>query len=75
MKKLLFTLRGLEKSDGLSKFCQRIGRTYTKTLTFLPSKHLLAQVLVCEKLDRFVADRAIESISQEDLVERILEAE
>lgn len=75
IKKLLHTLRLLERSDGLTKFCQRIGRTYTRTLTFLPSKHLLAQILVCEKLDRFISGRTIESFSQEDLVARIIDAE
>jgi hypothetical protein len=75
VKKLLNTLSSLQKSDGLSQFCMRIGRTYTKTLSFLPSKHLLAQILVCEKLDRFISGRTIDSFSQEDLVSRILDAE
>jgi len=75
VKKLLHTMRLLEKSEVLLAFMQRIGRTYTKTLTFLPSKHLLAQIIVCEKLDRYISCRTIESFSKEDLVNRILEGE
>lgn len=54
---------------------KRIGRTYTKSLTFLPSKDLLAQILVCEGLDRFMGAGTIESTPKEDLVKRILEGE
>lgn len=68
-------MRFLEKSDVLSSFMQRIGRTYTKTLTFLPSKSLLAQIIICEKLDRFISGRTITSLSKEDLVNRILEGD
>ena len=75
VKKLLHSLSSLEKSDGLSKFCHRVGRTYTKALTFLPSKHLLAQILICEKLDLYISGRTIDSFSQEDLVSRIIDAE
>jgi len=41
----------------------------------MPSKHLLAQILVCEKLDRWISNRSIESFSQEDLVARILDGD
>ena len=54
---------------------KRIGRTYTKALTFLPSQDLLAQILVCEGLDRFMGAKTIEQTSKEDLVKRILEGE
>ena len=54
---------------------KRIGRTYTKTLSFLPSKDLLAQILVCEGLDRFLGAQTIESNTKEDLVKRILDGE
>jgi len=68
-------MRLLEKSEVLLAFMQRIGRTYTKTLTFLPSKHLLAQIIICEKLDKYISCRTIESFSKEDLVNRILEGD
>ena len=42
IKKLLHILNGLELSDSLPAFMKRIGRTFTKTLSFLPSKDLLA---------------------------------
>lgn len=54
---------------------KRIGRTYTKTLSFLPSKDLLAQILVCEGLDRYMGAQTIETTPKEDLVKRILDGE
>lgn len=75
VKKLLFTLRGLEKSDSLCSFMQRIGRTYTQSLSFLPSKHLLAQIIICEKLDRYISGRTIDSFGKDDLVGRILDGD
>ena len=42
IKKLLRILSQMEQSDCLLNFMKRIGRTYTKSLTFLPSKELLA---------------------------------
>jgi len=35
-------LRKLENSEGFRKFLNRLNRTYTDTLTFLPSKDLLS---------------------------------
>ena len=54
---------------------KRIGRTYTSALSFLPSKDLLAQILVCEGLDRFMGPSTIGTTSKEDLVSRILDGE
>lgn len=54
-------------------FMKRIGRTYTKSLSFLPSKDMLAQILVCEGLDRFMGATTIEVTQKEDLVKRILD--
>lgn len=54
---------------------KRIGRTYTKSLTLLPSKDLLAQILVCEGLDRYMGAATIETTPKEDLVKRILDGE
>jgi len=65
----------LEQSDCLLSFMKKIGRTYTKSLTFLPSKDLLAQILVCEGLDRFMGATTIEANSKDDLVKRILDGE
>lgn len=63
----------MEQSDCLLNFMKRIGRTYTKSLSFLPSKDLLAQILVCESLDRFMGATTIETTSKENLVKRILD--
>ena len=52
-----------------------IGRTYTKTLSFLPSKDLLAQILVCEGLDKYMTGKTIDQTSKEDLVHRILDGQ
>lgn len=68
-------LNQLENSDCLMAFMKRIGRTYTKSLTFLPSKDLLAQILVCEGLDRFLGPSSIDLTPKEDLVKRILEGQ
>jgi len=54
---------------------KRIGRTYTKALSFLPSKDLLAQIIVCEGLDRFMGAVTIETYTKEELVKRILDGE
>ena len=75
IKKLLNIMNTLEQSDCLMSFMKRIGRTYTKSLTFLPSKDLLAQILVCEGLDRFMGANTIEANSKDDLVKRILDGE
>ena len=61
IKKLLRILYQLEQSDCILSFMKRIGRTYTKSLSFLPSKDLLAQILVCEGLDRFMGAETIET--------------
>jgi hypothetical protein len=53
----------------------KIGRTYTKTLSFLPSKDLLAQILICEKLDKYIAGRTIETFTKEELVDRLMEGD
>jgi len=73
IKKLLKILNQLEQSDCLLAFMKRIGRTYTKALSFLPSKDLLAQIIICEGLDRFLGAQTIENTSKEDLVNRILD--
>lgn len=75
IKKLLKILSQLEKSDCLLAFMKRIGRTYTKTLSFLPSKDLLAQIIVCEGLDRFMGAQTIEHTTKEDLARRILDGD
>jgi len=41
VKKLLHTFQFLEKSDGLKLFMQRVGKTFSHKVSFLPSKHLL----------------------------------
>ena len=75
IKKLLRILNQLEQSDCLLGFMKRIGRTYTKSLSFLPSKDLLAQILVCEGLDRYMGAIVIETTLKENLVKRILDGE
>lgn len=75
VKKLLRIMDHIEKSDNLLSFMKRIGRTYTKALTFLPSKELLAQILVCEGLDRYIGAKTIEQVSKEDLIKRILDGD
>ena len=75
IKKLLQVLNQLEKSDCLLGFMKRIGRTYTKALSFLPSKDLLAQIIVCEGLDRFMGANTIDSVDKEHLVTRILDGD
>ena len=72
IKKLLHFLHQVEQSENLLKFMKKIGRTYTKTLSFLPSKDLLAQILVCEGLDKYMTGKTIDQTSKEDLVSRIL---
>jgi hypothetical protein len=42
VKKLLFQLRVYEQQDEFLKFIHKVGRTYTKALSFFPSKDLLA---------------------------------
>lgn len=49
------------------------GRTLTDRLSFLPSKDLLAEVLICENLDRFIQGRTVDSFSKEELVDRLME--
>ena len=44
-------MRKLENSDGFKKFMSRSSRTYNDTLTFLPSKDLLSQILKAEGVD------------------------
>lgn len=56
-------------------FMKRIGRTFTKALSFLPSKDLLAQILVCEGLDRYMGAETIETATKDDLVKRILDGQ
>ena len=41
VKKLLFTLQHLERTDGLKLFMQRVGKTFSHKISFFPSKHLL----------------------------------
>ena len=57
---MLRILSQMEQSDCLLDFMKKIGRTYTKSLSFLPSKELLAQILVCEGLDRFMGANTID---------------
>jgi hypothetical protein len=57
------------------KFISKVGRTYTKALSFLPSRDLLAQIIVCEGLDRFINGRTIELMPKEDLLNRIMEGD
>ena len=75
VKKLLFQLRSYEQQEEFLKFISRVGRTYTKALSFLPSRDLLAQIIVCEGLDRFISGRTIESLPKEDLLNRIMEGD
>ena len=75
VKKLLRILQELEKSEVLLNFMKRIGRTYTRALSFLPSKDLLAQIVVCEGLDRFMGAITIDTTTKEELVDRIIDGE
>ena len=75
VRKLIYQFRALEQSDAFLQFLSRIGRTYTKTYSFLPSKDLLAQILICEKLDKYLAGRPIESFTKEELVNRLMEGD
>ena len=49
------------------------GRTLTDRLSFFPSKDLLAEVIICENLDRFIQGRTVDSFTKEELVDRLME--
>lgn len=53
----------------------KIGRTNTKAITFLASKDLIAQIIICEGLDRYISGRTIDSYSKDELVDRLMEGE
>jgi hypothetical protein len=38
-------------------FLQKIGKTYSNSVTFLPSKDLLMQIIKCENLDKYFEGR------------------
>jgi hypothetical protein len=65
----------MERSAPYVQLMQRLGRTHTKTLSFLPSKDLIAQIIICERLDRFISGRTIESFSKDELIDRLMEGE
>jgi hypothetical protein len=58
VKKLLTFLQTLEKSEGLAKFIKN-KRTYTTSLSFLPSNDLLGQIISFEGLSRFLGHKKI----------------
>ena len=73
IKKLFHFLRSIQHSNALQGFSKRKGRTFTKSVCFYPSKDLLAQILICEKLDRYMSGQTIDSLSKEEMVNRILD--
>ena len=75
IRKLIYIFRNLEKSDCPIQLLNKLGRTYTKTLSFLPSKDLIAQIIICEKLDKYISGRTIDSFSKEELVDRLMEGD
>jgi hypothetical protein len=42
IRKLIYMFRELERGDATISLLNKLGRTYTKTLSFLPSKDLIA---------------------------------
>lgn len=44
-------MRKLENCDGFRKCMSKFNRTYNDSLTFLPSKDLLAQILKAEGIE------------------------
>jgi len=75
VRKLIYQFRALEQSEQFLQFMSRIGRTYTKAISFMPSKDLLAQILICERLDKYLQGRSIDSISKEELVNRLMDGD
>jgi hypothetical protein len=51
VKKLLYFFRKLENGEGFKRFMGKLNRTYNDSLTFLPSKDLLVQILKAEGID------------------------
>jgi hypothetical protein len=68
-------VREIERGPAGIQLLNKLGRTYTKTLTFLPSKDLIAQIIICEKLDKYISGRTIDSFSREELVDRLMEGD
>lgn len=75
IRKLIFQFRTLEQGEPFLQLMNRIGRTYTKALSFLPSKDLIAQIIICEKLDKYISGRTIDSFTKEELVDRLMEGD
>lgn len=53
-------------------FMQKIGKTYSNSVTFLPSKELLLQIVKCESLEKYFESRSLEQITKQELIARIL---
>ena len=49
VKKTLFFMRKLENSEGLIRFMTKMHRNFTESLSFLPSKDILSQILQVER--------------------------
>jgi hypothetical protein len=69
VKKLLFFLRKLENSEGFQRYLGKLNRTYTDSLSFLPSKDLLLQILKAEGEE----DVDPEIVSKEAMISRIVD--
>ena len=74
IKKLLFFFRKLENSEGFKKFMGRLNRTYNDSLTFLPSKDLLGQILKAEGVEEpLLAFDDYSYITKEAMISRIVD--
>mmetsp|Transcript_39533 Transcript_39533/g.38018 ORF Transcript_39533/g.38018 Transcript_39533/m.38018 type:complete len:192 (+) Transcript_39533:190-765(+) len=75
IKKLLFFFRKLENCDGFKKFLRKLNRTYNDSLSFLPSKELLIQILKAEGIEEqlMLSQEDYTYISKEAMVSRIVD--
>ena len=72
----MYFFRKLENSDGFRKFVGKLNRTYNDSLTFLPSKDLLKQILKAEGVDDQVITNTddLGYLSKEAMLSRIIDA-
>jgi hypothetical protein len=64
VKKLLYVFQKIERSPGMLCFMQKIGKTYSNSITFLPSRDLLFQIVKCEGLYKYFEGRTYQDISK-----------
>lgn len=53
-------------------FTAKIGKTYSSSVSFMPSRELLIQILKCEQLMKYFENRPVVEISKQELLARIL---